>query len=145
MIPNHRNGLLPPGLHQAEWDEVLVRYGTSRHRLWLLAGLRAALLELARVGCRVVYLDGSFVTEKAVPRDYDLCWEMDHVDLSELDKVFFDVEPPRAAQQAKYRGDLLPNVPEGSSGMPFVDFFQRDKETGAHKGIITLSPRRVPR
>jgi Family of unknown function (DUF6932) len=145
MLPTFgQDGLLPPGIHWAEWPAVVVRFGASPHRRWLLEGLEAALRELGRVGCRAAYLDGSFVTAKAFPGDYDLCWEPDQVDLANLDKVFFDVYPPRAAQRAKYRGDLLPNVREGDSGELFVEFFQRDKETGRPKGIVALDPRRVP-
>jgi hypothetical protein len=145
MIPAFVNGLLPPGIHWAEWEEVVVRFGTTRRRRWLLEGLQAALRELGQVGCTVAYLDGSFVTEKVRPGDYDLCWEIEGVDLSKIDAIFRDLKPPRAAQHAKYRGDLLPNVRERSRGMPFVDFFQRDKETDGFKGIIALDPRRVPR
>jgi hypothetical protein len=118
-------------------------FGTTPRRLWLLEGLRSALAELARVGCGAAYLDGSFVTDKAVPGDYDLCWDTVGVDLDGIDPVFWDLVPPRAAQKAKYRGDLLPNVIERSSGMPFLDFFQIDRNTGNAKGIVALDPGRV--
>src|SRR6266536_4901795 len=142
MLPDLVDGLLPPGIHQAEWTEVLVRFGTNRHRRWLLEGLRAALAELSRAGCRTVYLDGSFVTDKPFPNDYDLCWEIDGVDIHRLDRVFLDLNPPRIGQYAKYRGDLLPNHRERSSRLHFVEFFQVDRETGGWKGIIALDPRR---
>ena len=38
-------------------------------------GLRAALENLKRAGCRTVYVNGSFVMNKYVPNDYDACWE----------------------------------------------------------------------
>lgn len=105
--------------------------------------MKAALLELARAGCRAAYVDGSFVTGKAIPGDYDLCWEIDHVDLQLLDPIFRDIAPPRAAQKAKYLGDLLPNVVERGSGMLFVDFFQNNLNSGGKKGIAALDPRKV--
>jgi hypothetical protein len=144
MIPALYRGLLPPGIHSGDWKEVEAMFGTTPWRLWLLEGLRAALAELARVGCRTAYLDGSFVTNKAVPGDYDLCWDPTGVDLLAIDPVFRDLAAPRAAQKAKYRGDLLPNVIEGSSGMPFIDFFQIERNTGLAKGIVALDPGRVP-
>lgn len=143
MIPAFASHLLPPGIHIAGWDELVERFGFSQRRLWLLDGLRPALIELARVGCEQVYLDGSFVTSKATPGDYDLCWELTNVRLRELDPVFFDLAAPRARQRAKYRGDLLPNIVEGSSGMPFVDFFQVEKDSGETKGILVIDPRRI--
>jgi hypothetical protein len=136
-------GLLPPGVHLADWAEVEARFGTNTRRRWLLGGLHDALLELRRVSCPMAFLDGSFVTDKALPGDFDLCWDHTTVNLALIDPVFLDVRPPRAAQQAKYHGDLLPNVPEGLSGKLFVDFFQIDKATGQPKGIIALDPGRV--
>jgi hypothetical protein len=136
-------GVLPPGIHEATWDEIVGRFGHSEHRLDLLAGLRFALEDLRAAGCRWAYLDGSFVTDKDVPNDYDLCWEMAGVNDTLLTASLRDVRPPRAAQQARYRGDILPNVVEGSSGAPFVDFFQRDKATGGAKGIIAINLREL--
>jgi hypothetical protein len=136
-------GLLPPGVHSANWSEVEARFATNSRRRWLLDGLHDALLELRRVSCQAAFLDGSFVTDKLVPGDYDLCWDHTTVDLGAIDPIFLDVVHPRAAQQAKYRGDLLPNVLEANSGRLFVEFFQVDKLTGKPKGIIALDPRRV--
>jgi hypothetical protein len=137
------NGLLRPGIHWYDWQELVDQFGTTPHRRALLSGLKAALTELARAGCRAVYLDGSFVTDKLVPNDYDLCWEMDYVDLACLDPIIKDTRPPRNAQKVKYMGDLLPNVVELSGGLPFLEFFQIDKNTGAKKGIVALDPRKV--
>jgi hypothetical protein len=133
------DGALPPGIHPASWDEIVGRFGWSAYRTELLAGLLDALTALRAAGCRVAYLDGSFVTDKQVPGDYDLCWETAGVDLSKLDPVFFDLAPPRASQQARYRGDLLPNVLESRSGAPFLDFFQNNKVTGGRKGIVSIN------
>jgi len=41
--------------------------------------------------------------------------------------------------KAKYRGDLFPaEVPEGTSGKVFLEFFQTDKRTGESKGIVSI-------
>jgi hypothetical protein len=144
VIPALEQGLLPPGIHAGYWKEVEAMFGITAWRLWLLEGLRAALAELARAGCTLAYLDGSFVTDKVAPEDYDLCWDMTGVDLAAIDPVFHDLTPPRANQKAKYRGDLLPNVIERSRRMLFVEFFQIDRNTGNPKGIVALDPRRVP-
>jgi hypothetical protein len=132
-------GVLPPGIHDATWDEIAARFGGTTHRMEQLRGLRSALQDLRDAGCDRAYLDGSFVTDKAVPNDYDLCWEMAGVTISRLTAVLRDVRPPRAAQQARYRGDILPNVIESLSGAPFVDFFQRDKAAGGVKGIVAIN------
>ena len=100
---------------------------------------RALPVALKRAGCQTVYLDGSFVTAKEVPGDYDACWEPSGVDLTLLDPVLQTFDPGRATQKAKYLGELFPSdivaTPEGDT---FLDFFQNDKDSGKSKGIIAL-------
>lgn len=145
MIPPFDiSGLLPVGVHHADWEEVVERFGTNAHRRWLLAGLSRAITALQMAGCRVVYLDGSFVSARELPGDYDLCWGTTGVDPTSLDPVLLTFNDGRRAMNAKYLGDLFPaEVPEGASGRRFVDFFQIDKETGGSKGIVLIDLRRV--
>ena len=145
MIPPHdpKTGHLPPGIHDATWPEVLARYGFNEHRLLLLAGLKAALDGLRRAGCGRVYLDGSFVTAKPMPNDYDACWEMAGVDFDALDlhePVLLDWGGRRAAQKARFRGELF--VAESAAdpwGTPYLAFFQRDRTSGQPKGIVAIN------
>ena len=75
MIPGFdSSGKLPPGIHAASWEQIVARLGFSARRKQLLQGLREALRLLKAAGCRLVYLDGSFVTGKPEPGDYDACW-----------------------------------------------------------------------
>src|SRR5438105_3940573 len=100
MIPPFdRAGNLPPGLHGASWQEFAVRFGRNQPRRWLLQGLRAALMALKAAGCRWAYINGSFVTRKQRPRDYDACWETTGVDLRRLDPVLLMFDQGRAAQK----------------------------------------------
>lgn len=136
------DGLLPPGVHVAPWPEVIDRFGWTAWRRSLLTGLQSVTDHLGAVGCSRVWLDGSFVTTKERPGDFDIVWDMEGADLKAIDPVLRHLAPPRVAQHAKYGGDILPNVIEGGSGMPFVDFFQQDEETGDPKGIVELWLRR---
>jgi hypothetical protein len=141
MIPefNH-DGKLPAGIHWATWQEVQSRFGFSARRQQLLIGLRLALGALRSAGCCRVYLDGSFVTTKRDPGDYDACWDIDGVDVEALDSVFLDFLNRRTAQKNKYLGEFFPaRMPEGASGKVFLEFFQTDKETGRAKGIVGLN------
>ena len=140
MIPHfNTEGNLPPGIHWATWDEIADRFGGTSWRRQILAGLRAALDELSRAGCQTVYLDGSFISRKSVPGDFDGCWEVDGIDFDSLDPVLLDFEGLRAAQKAKYHGELFPASDDADGrGTTFLDFFQKDKETGARKGIVAL-------
>jgi len=140
MIPPFEaSSNLPPGVHTATWSECASAFGTTPHRRALLAGLRAALEALRAAGCRRVYIDGSFVTAKRRPNDFDGCWDMEGVHPDQLDSVLLTFDRGRAAQKAKYRGELFPaQFAEGGSGMTFLEFFQFDKE-GRPKGIIALN------
>lgn len=119
-------------------------FGFSSRRRELLEGLRRAIKEQRRAGCAAVCLDGSFVTTKQEPGDYDACWDIEGVDAGILDPVLLDFSNARAAQKRKYQGEFFPaQMPEGASGKLFVEFFQVDKETGLPKGIVAMRLRRA--
>jgi hypothetical protein len=133
------NGDLPPGLHFAAWPEIEERLAFNPRRRRLLAGFRDACELLRKAGCRLVYLDGSFVTAKECPGDFDACWDIQHVDDEDLDPVFWDFSRGRAAQKRRFLGEFFPaQLPEGATGRAFVEFFQVNTLTGAPKGILAI-------
>ncbi len=142
MIPEFEpDGNLPPGVHWATWRELHDRFGTTRWRRRLLVGLRAALENLRSAGCLTAYVDGSFVSSKSEPGDFDACWEEAGVDLDRLDPVLLTFDDGRAAQKAKYGGEFFPaSAVAGLGEGVFLDFFQTDKDTGDRKGIVALDP-----
>jgi hypothetical protein len=140
VIPHFSaNGNLPHGVHETTWETFTARFGTTAHRRRLLLGLKVALALLKAAGCHTVYIDGSFVTAKKSPGDFDTCWDVTGVDEELLAPVFFDFSDGRAAQKARFLGEFFPaQLPEGMSGLTFLDFFQTDRESGRRKGIILL-------
>ena len=70
-------GRLPPGVHVASWDEVVERLDRTPSAIELLAA----------AGCRQIWLNGSFVTAKDEPGDFDARWDTEFVDLDVLDPV----------------------------------------------------------
>ncbi len=150
MIPpfDPVTGDLPSGVHDVTWDQVLGWYGYTPHRLVLLAGLKSALDTLRQAGCERAYIDGSFVTNKEVPNDFDACWEMAGVDFDLLDRlgpVLLDWSNRRAAQKAVFGGELF--IAESAAdpwGNTYVDFFQHNRETGEPKGILAIDLRGLP-
>ena len=135
-------GNLPPGIHQAAWDEVQSRYGTTSVRRVQLSGLRHALEILREAGCRRAYIDGSFVTVKQTPNDFELCWELSDVNLDlleQLEPALLDWSDRRAAQKARFGGELF--VAESGAdpwGTTYLSFFQHDRITGKSKGIVAM-------
>lgn len=140
MIPEwSTNGDLPPGLHSATWTEIEERLAFNSRRGRLLAGFREACELLRKAGCRVVYLDGSFVSTKEHPGDFDACWDIQNVDENALDPVFWDFSQGRAAQKRRFLGEFFPaQLPAGATGRAFVEFFQVNKLTGEAKGIVEI-------
>ena len=142
MIPPFTSdGLLPPGIHWATWEEFVDRFGITSHRNRLLSGLYSGLESLASAGCRTAYIDGSFVTDKEIPGDFDACWDWTGVDPTKLDPVLLDFDNFRAAQKAKYEGEFFPAQAEAIDTPPFtrfLDFFQEDESSGNPKGIIAI-------
>ena len=108
--------------------------------LWYAVADAACLL--ASTGCRCVWLNGSFVTAKDEPGDFDAVWEHDGVDESLLDPIFFDLGDGRRAQKERFGGELFPNWLNMSSQSLFSEFFQQDR-TGRRKGIVVFDPREV--
>lgn len=132
-------GQLPPGIHHAGLKEIVTRFGWNERRRTLLAGLRLALESLAAAGCKKAYLDGSFVTDKESPGDFDACWEPDGVVAALLDPVLLSFDDGRLAQKTKFHGELFPSSWDAQrGGPPFVDFFQTDRATGELKGVISI-------
>jgi hypothetical protein len=117
---------------------VAERFGFTPRRLELLAGFGRACESLRTAGCQRVYLDGSFTTAKEDPADFDGCWSAVGVDASLLDAVLLDFADKRAAQKAKFGGELfVAERPAGAGGTTFLEFFQQDRE-GRPKGIVAI-------
>lgn len=136
------SGLLPPGEHSADWSEIRDRLGWNLRRRRLLDGLQECLEALAAAGCTCVWLNGSFVTAKDEPEDFDAVWSTDGVDrsllVSELPELL-DLTDHRAVQKHRFGGEFFPNIVEAGSGKQFAAFFQADRD-GTAKGIVVIDP-----
>ncbi len=146
MIPklSRISGLLPRGIHPASWIEVAQYFGDSPKRKLLLEGLLRACIALRAAGVTNLYLDGSFVSSKRVPGDWDACFSHKGVDPSKLDPVLLDYSNGRAAQKSKYLGEVFIAEHAATLGQPYLDFFQTEKNTGRKKGLICLDLGTLP-
>lgn len=131
--------VLPPGVHNATLEEVETRFATTDHRKHLFSGLKNAVNALCKAGCRKIYLDGSFITEKPIPGDFDVCWDDIGIDPVKLDPVFLDFKDKRKNQKERFFGEFFPaNLPADCRHL-FIDYFQIDKYTKKAKGIICIN------
>jgi hypothetical protein len=82
--------VLPPGAHAANLEDVAIAFATNAWRRELFDGLVLASGKLRFAGCSAIYLDGSYVTGKPRPADFDACWDPAGVDPAKLDPVFLE-------------------------------------------------------
>ncbi|WP_422181431.1 DUF6932 family protein [Caulobacter sp.] len=128
--------VLPAGIHEATLEEVEARFATTPHRAWLFGGFLRVVEHIRAAGCTTVFLDGSFITAKPHPSDFDGCWDISGVDPMMIDPVLLDFSNMRAAQKAKYFGEMfLIQLPDQPGNLPF---FQQEKFSGQRKGILRI-------
>jgi hypothetical protein len=100
--------------------------------------LYAALENLKQAGCQTVWINGSFISNKSNPNDYDACWDSSQVDPDLLEPTLLDFRHPRSAMKRKYKGELfIADLPATPHGETFLEFFQKDRNNNP-KGIIRL-------
>lgn len=142
-LPGAPYAVLPPGVHSATLAEVGHRYATNSRRKWLFEGLVEAAKALRSAGCATMFLDGSFVTDKEEPDDFDGYWDPSGVIPKMLDPIFMDFENDQAAQKEKYRGELFIAEEVGGPAESIKRAFRTDKFTGLEKGILRVKLRGI--
>ncbi len=130
--------VLPPGIHDASLEEIKDRFVKNTQRQELFEGIVRGCSALKIAGCSTVYLDGSYITDKPVPDDFDICWNPVGVDDSKIDPVLLDFSNNRKDQKLKYGGEFFPSNVYAENTHIFIDYFQIDKYTGKKKGIIRI-------
>jgi len=129
--------VLPPGIHNATLEEIEQRFATNEKRRMLFEGFRRSVAALHRAGCKAIFLDGSFVTDKPEPGDFDVCWDPVGVDPSNWTPYFLILATGGSGRR-RSSGRIFPLGREGRWTSAFLDFFQRDKDSGRAKGIIKV-------
>lgn len=137
-VPGAPWDVLPPGVHAATLSEVEAAFAINPWRRELFGGFLIAGASLYLAGCVKLYLDGSYVTGKPMPGDYDACWDPAGVDPAKLDPTFRDFSRKRQAQRTKFKGEFFPSTMLNVPTQPFVDFFQVERFTGLKKGILLI-------
>lgn len=117
--------------------------GFNPYRQELVEGLLAALRNLRNAGCRSVLIDGSFVSSKPFPGDYDGAWDPTGVNPERVDPILLTFDNKRAAMKAKYLGELFPATALAAPGIRFAEFFQQDRD-GNPKGVVRLALESLP-
>jgi predicted nucleotidyltransferase len=146
-----QSGLLPPGDHECSLAEVGAAfvYNERRQNLWRqLLSYLGELRPFDRI--TAIYLDGSFVTDKAEPSDIDLVVKFDSI----IAWVLLQTERPKLfaakAIRRQYELDVYPhadNLREGETDI--IEVFRqlrieeaqsRKLPPGTTKGILIIKP-----
>lgn len=140
-----KEGYLPEGIHTLSWKEFETSFGFSPKRKELLESLFQVINILKLCGCEAIYIDGSFVTSKLEPNDWDACFKGDIQSLKTLQKqepclVLTDDNTLREKQKQKFKGELFYYSLYAGLNISYLDFFQRIKGVKAKKkGIIKIN------
>jgi hypothetical protein len=122
-------GYLPPGKWPMTWPDFNASYGFNNRRTSLLSGLRLLLLLLADCGCQVVYIGGSFVTDRSIPAGIDGCFDAMWIDFQRLDPIFRDLEQQYRRFDCGFRLDYMSHM---------LGFLQTSHD-GEPVGVVELS------
>ncbi len=134
-----RTGYLPEGVHNMTLTDCARLFAWNRRRSFLFGGLSRAIVNLQGAGCRAIIVDGSFVTAKELPNDWDAAFDPVGVTASSIDPILLRHDDGRRAMRAKYLGDMFPwTAPASDIGGPiYRQFFQKDRD-GNPKGIVEI-------
>ena len=135
-------GNLGHRIFEMSWEEFKELFGYNEKRRWLLEGMELAISDFKKIGCKAFYADGSLVTSKEEPGDYDICWDDTGMELLKAWQKcpeLFDIGRNGQKIKDRYRGDVVPanNCPDPDSGINFVAYFMKDQED-RKKGIIRV-------
>lgn len=133
--------VLKIGFHQTSVDEIESMFAYNEKRMEIFTGFVQACLELRKSGCKTVYLNGSFVTTKLNPDDFDACWEMNFPNNLKLNSIIRNCDyRTRQLQKQIYKGEFFPIdlANRNRGGTKWLKFFLRTR-LGNKKGILRLS------
>lgn len=142
MIPDfNEDGLLPPGIHQADLEEFRERFAIfdrSDRRLRIYAQLERLIREAKKAAIvRRIIVGGSFVTANAEPNDFDCILVLDPAIVGTTLRPFEYNLVSRKMARRLFGGDVLPAL-EGSRALDqYLEFFQTTRD-GEQMGIVEV-------
>lgn len=96
---------LEPGRYELTWNDFTGSFFSNEHRQHLGQGMLAALKDLQRAGCARVEVGGSFVSSKQLPKDFDLVFQKEGVDMNLVDPSISSKQ--YWLQQDKFGGEFF--------------------------------------
>jgi hypothetical protein len=148
LLRFNSRGKLPGGIHTVTWQEFCKRFAFNQERLKLLRGLLRAIRLLQMVGCKTIYVGGSFPSTKEYPSDVDCIWESSDMSFERVKRVtpiFFEMTPGSPQQKQRFSAEFYPSEGiETVSGLSFLEFFQQDFKEGRRRGLVRIDISYIP-
>lgn len=120
----------------ASFPDFAAKFGYNPHRARLIEGLRRAASELRRAGCGSIYVGGSFTSDKAMPSDYDACFNPIGVAAS-LSPLLVEARY-LVERRSEYFGDWLIGRPDDGPAGYWYRFLSFDDRTGANNQMYGI-------
>lgn len=144
-LANSPYDVLPAGIHFTKLADIKAKFVYNDTRTAQFEGLVKGIFHLQQAGCQTIFLDGSYVSSKEFPGDFDVIWSTNGVAHQSLPSVLSDFSNGRLAQKKEYMGEFFPDNATGDGVTPLLDFFQTDRYTGRQKGILGIDLTREAR
>lgn len=143
MIPEfQQNGFLEEGIYETSFSEMEEKLGFSRKRRKLLSAMKTLITYCKYLQCDVLYIDGSFVSTKISPADYDACWDTTATDKEPIMNAVeqSSLNSDSESQKEEFGGEIYPAFVKAplNHGMTILEYFQTIKDGEGKKGIIKL-------
>ena len=145
LPPFRDDGWLPEGHYNTPWEEVTARFGDqagSRRAVVLLSLLQWRDEARAAGLAGLIILDGSFISRKEAPGDFDLVflYEEASEQLLKSDSKARTLTDMQACHKAGFRGDIfaLPlSLQKLSPLLGGIDMFDLNRQ-GQPKGVVEV-------
>ena len=132
--------IFKPGIHKYSMHEVERMFAYNDIRDKHFEGFMKWARELKEAGCKTVYLDGSFITRRKDPHDFDACWEPFVPKTRPKAQSLLDESiDGNLARKKEFGGDIFPRFTAKYGDR--VEKWQYDERTRRVKGIIEIDLR----
>lgn len=142
----NRHGILPPGIHDSDIYEFMDRFCINPNRQEIWSGFLDFIHWFKNLNITtVIYLDGSYATDKIVPKDIDVVVDVSDGTDDQLGAAFSLFATKQAWIKETYKVDFWFYHPASGNDLRLFFQYLRNEECeqrgltiGSRKGIIRV-------
>jgi hypothetical protein len=132
-------GVLPEGTYECTIEELKERFVTNFKRKLIFEGFLKLIDKLKGIHCKTIYVDGSYVTDKALPSDMDISFDYEEWDFAIL-MLGADFTSNQEYFKTTYKCNLYPsNLIISPDQQCFKEFLRNIKYSDNKKGILRIN------